>query len=127
MLLCGVGVVPHDLHVETARVVVLQADDLDAGDAFERVEDGPLAQPLDRIRPLGSLAHVDGVVVAVGVAEPQHQAARDVAAERVDQLLLHEAHGGGAQDDHTLIVEADDAKVWPEIEQLGQLKAVGVL
>jgi hypothetical protein len=66
-------------------------------------------------------------VVAVGVAEAQHHAARDVAAEGVDQLLLHEAHRGGAQDDDTLIVKANDAEVGPEVEQLGQLKTVDVL
>ena len=66
-------------------------------------------------------------MIAVGVTEAQHQPARDVAAERVDQLLLHEAHRGGAQDDDALIVEADDAEIRPEIEQLGQLKPIDVV
>jgi hypothetical protein len=91
------------------------------------VEDGALAQPVDGIRPLGPLAHVDGVVVTVGVAEPQHEPARDIATQRVDQLLLDKAQRRGAQDDDTLIVEADDAEVRPEIEQLGQLQAVDVV
>ena len=84
-------------------------------------------QPGARIRPLRSLAHVDSVVIAVGVAEAQHESARHIATERVDQLLLDEAHGRGAQDDDTLFVEADDAKVGPEVEQFGQLQAVGVI
>jgi hypothetical protein len=124
MLLRGVGVVPDDTHLKTTCLVTLQANDLDARDAFERVEDGAFAQPFDRIRPLGSLAHVDGVVVAVRVAEAQHHPPRDVTAERVDQLLFHEPHRGGTQDDDTLIVKADDAEVWPEVQQLGQLEAV---
>jgi hypothetical protein len=65
-------------------------------------------------------------VISVGVAKAQHQPPRDIAAEGVDQLLLHEAHRGSAQDDDTLIVQADDAEVRPEVEQLGQLKAIDV-
>jgi hypothetical protein len=127
MLLRDVGIVPNDLHLESACLVVLQPDDLNTGDALERMEDGALAQPVDGVRPLGTLTHVDGVVIAVGVAEPQHHAARNIAAERVDQLLLHEAHRRGTQDDHTLIVQADDAEIRPEVQQFGELEMSDVL
>ena len=77
--------------------------------------------------PARPLAHVDGVVIAVRVAEAQHQPARHIAAKGVDQLLLHEAHRRGAQDDDPLIVEADDAEVGPEVEQFGELEVSNVL
>jgi len=127
MLLRRVGVVPDDFHVEAARLVPLQAHDLNAGDALERVEDGSFVQSFYGVRPLGPLSHVDSVVVAVGVAEPQHNPARNITAERVDQLLLHEPHRRGAQDDDTLIVQADDAEIRPEVEQFGELEVSDVL
>jgi hypothetical protein len=61
-------------------------------------------------------------VVPVRKSEPQEQAARRSGAERIDQLFPEQAHRRGAQDHDTLIVEADDALIWAEIEQLREVQ-----
>jgi hypothetical protein len=91
------------------------------------MQDGALAQPIDGIGPLGPLSHIDGVVVTVGVTESQHHPARNVAAERLDQLLLEEAHRRSTQDDDPLVVQADGAEIRAEVEELGELKMSDVL
>jgi len=55
-------------------------------------------------------------VIAVREPEPQQDAASRIAPERVDELLPHEAHRGGAEDHHALLVQPDDPLVGPEIE-----------
>ena len=44
VLLGLVGVMPDDFHLEAPTLVAFQPDDLDAGDAFERVQDGAFAK-----------------------------------------------------------------------------------
>ena len=46
-------------------------------------------------------------------------------AERVDELLAQQAHRRRAQDDDALLVQPDDALIRPEIEQLGEVEALG--
>ena len=122
VLLRHVRVVPAHFLLESPRCgVVFDADDLGADDPFEPVKHGAGAKPLERSRPRGSVAQADGIVVPVGVAEPQHQTPRRLEPQRFDELLAQQAHGGRAQDDHALLVEADDPLIGAEIQHLGEV------
>ena len=100
---------------------MLNADDLGSDDAFEPVKYHAGAKPFQRVRPCGSVAQADGIVVPVGVAEPHHQTPRRLGPERLHELVAQQAHGSRAQDDHALLVKADDALVWAEIQHLGEV------
>jgi hypothetical protein len=63
-------------------------------------------------------------VVAVGESEPKEDAARRLEPQGVDELLAHQAHRGGAQDDDPLLVRPDDALIGAEVEQLGEMQIV---
>lgn len=121
-LLGLVRVVPGDLLLEPAGgLVVLDAADLRAHDAFERVQHRPGAQAVERRAPLRSRAQVDGVVVTVGEAEAQQQPPCRLGADRVDEFLAQQAHRRSAEDHDPLLVQSDDALIRPEVEQLGEV------
>ena len=90
----------------------------------ERMEHRACTEAVDRAAPIRACAQIDGVVVAVGEAEPKQDAPRGLQSERVDELLAHQAHRGRAQDDDSLLVQADDALIRPEIEQFGEVQRV---
>ena len=123
VLLGFVGVVPDDVLFESAGgLVVLDAADLRAHDAFERVQHRAGAQAVERRAPLRSRAQVDGVVVAVRKAEAQQQPPCGRDAEGVDELLAQQAHRRRAEDHDPLLVQPDDALIRPEVEQLGEVQ-----
>jgi hypothetical protein len=82
------------------------------------------AQPVERRRPLRSLAQADGVVVAVGVTEAQHQPPGGLQAHRVDELFLQQPHGRRAQDYHPLLVQADHPLVGAQIEHRREIQVL---
>jgi hypothetical protein len=61
------------------------------------------------------------VVVAIGIAEAQKESSRGVHPEAARQLLAKQAHRGRAQDDHPLLLKADEPLFGPEIQQLLQV------
>ena len=61
-------------------------------------------------------------MVSVRVAKPQHQAPRGLEPQRVDEFFAQQPHGSGAQDDDALLVQADDALIRPEIEDLSDME-----
>jgi hypothetical protein len=124
VLLRLVRVVPGELGLEAAALAAVDADHLGAHDAFERVQDGAGAEPLDGIAPLEALAQIDGVVVPVRIPEPDEEAPRQVPPEGVDQLLAQQSHCRRAEDDDALFVQTDDAEVRTEVEQFRQLQPV---
>ena len=100
---------------------MFDADDLGSDDAFEPVKHRAGAEPFQWVRPCRSVAQADGIVVTVCVAKPQHQTPRRLGPQRCDELLAQQAHGSRAQDDDALLVKADDALVWAEIQNLGEV------
>ena len=78
-------------------------------------------QPVERSRPVRAVAQADGVVIPVGVAEPQQQAPRRLESQRVDELLAQQAHRRRAEDDDALLVQPDDALIGPKVQELGQI------
>lgn len=80
------------------------------------------AEPVDGVRPLRPLAKADGVVITVRVSEPQHDPARNLGADRVDEFLADETHGRRAQDHDALFVQPDDAQIGSEIQHLSNLE-----
>src|SRR5688572_26766150 len=103
---------------------MLQTHDLRSDDAFERVQNGAGAKPVERIAPVKPLAEVDGIVVPIGVAESHQQPPADVTAEAVNQLLPQQAHRRRAQNHHALFMQADDAEIGAKVEELRQLQAL---
>ena len=65
-------------------------------------------------------------MVPVCEPEPKQDAPRRLQPERVDELLSHQAHRGRAQDDDSLLVQANDALIRPKIEQFGEVQIVAV-
>jgi hypothetical protein len=125
VLLRHVRVVPAHLFLESPRRrIVFDLEDLGANDPFEPVKHGSGANPLERSRPLGSVAKTHRIVVAVGVSESHHQASRRLEAQRFNELLAQQSHGGCAQDDHPLLVESDDPLIGAEIEDLGEVEVL---
>lgn len=68
-----------------------------------------------------SIPKAHGIVVPVRIPEPQEQAPGLLEAQGVDQLLTHQAHGGGTQQHNTLLVQANDALIGPEIQKLSEV------
>ena len=81
-------------------------------------------EAVHRAAPIRACPQIDGVVVSVGEAEPKQDAPRGLQPERVDELFAHEAHRGRAQDDDSLLVQANDALIRPEIEQFSEVQIV---
>ena len=63
-------------------------------------------------------------MVSVCKPEPKQDAASCLQAERVDELLSHQAHRGRAEDHDALLVQPNNALVGPKIEQLGEVQIV---
>jgi len=81
--------------------------------------------PVEGVGPAELVLEVDCVVVAVGEAEPQQDAARGFDAQRLDEFLPQQAHRGGAQDDDPLLAEPDQALARAEIEDLVEQALTG--
>ncbi len=93
---------------------------------LEPVQNYACAKPFQGARPCRSIAQTDGIVVAVRVTGPQHQAPRRVGPQGLHEFLAQQAHGGRAQDDHALLVKADDALVLAEIQNLSEVDVLPV-
>ena len=127
MLLRLVRVVPaHFLFEAAGLVVVVDAPDIGANDAFQGMEHRPGAKAVHRAAPIRSRTQIDRVVVSVREPEAKQHAAGCFEPERVDELLSHEAHRGRAEDDDTLLVQSNDPLIGPEIEQFGEVQIVAV-
>ena len=127
VLLRLVRVVPAHLLLESpGLVVVLDAPDVGAHDAFQRMEHCAGPDAVHWAAPIRACPQIDGVVVAVGEPEPKEDAPSGLKPERVDELLSHEAHGGRAQDDDALLVQSNDALIGPKIEQFGEVQRLAV-
>ena len=125
MLLRLVRVVPAHLLLESpGLVVVLDAPNVGANDAFQGVEHRAGTEAVHRAAPIRACPQIDGVVVSVCEPEPKQDAPRGLQPERVDELLAHEAHRGRAQDDDALLVQSNDALIGPKIEQFGEVQIV---
>jgi hypothetical protein len=71
VLFSHVGVVPGDLLLEPVRFrVVVDLDDLRSDDSFQPVKDGACPYAVDRALPFGPVPQTDGIMVPVGVPEP---------------------------------------------------------
>ena len=105
---------------------MLDLDDLGPHDAFESVKHGTGSESLQRARPFGSVAQTHRIVVPVREPEPQDQASRRLEAQRIDEFLAQQSHGGRTQDDNPLLVQADDALIRPKIEKLGEVEVFEV-
>jgi hypothetical protein len=66
-------------------------------------------------------------VVPVRVAKPQEQAPRRLEPERVDEFLAKKAHSRGTEQDDTLLVQADDALIGTNIEELRQMMGLDIV
>ena len=127
MLLRLVRVVPANLLLEpSGLLVVFDAPNIGADDAFQGVEHGAIAKTIDRIAPIRPRAQIDGVVIAIREPEPQQDTSGRLDPQRVDELLSHEAHRRRTEDHHALLVQPDDSLVRPEVEQFGEVKIVAV-
>jgi hypothetical protein len=62
-------------------------------------------------------------VIAICKAKAHQKAARGFGPEGVDQLFSQQAHRGRAEDDHSLLVEPNDAFIRSKVEQLDELQA----
>src|SRR4051794_31010542 len=123
VLLGFIGIVPLDLGFETARRrIECYRCEIGAHDPLQRVHHRAGTQPIDRIGPCGPIAQADGVVVPIGETEAHQEAASRFRPERIDQFLSQQAHGGRAEDDHSLLVEPNDALIGPKVEELRQLQ-----
>src|SRR5690606_34819253 len=126
VLLGLVRPVPGVVGLERTGRIERDARNTGAHDALERVQRRAGVQSLDRVGPRRPIAQVDGIVVAVGIAEPQQQPARDIAAEAVDEFLAQQPHGCCAQNDDALLTQADDAEVRLEVQDLAELEAIRI-
>ena len=123
VLLGFVGIVPLDLGLEAAGLrIELDRCEIGADDAFQRVHDRAGTQSVDWTGPCGAIAQADRVVIPVRETKPHEEAASGVRPQRVDQLLSQQAHRGRTEDDHSLLVEPNDAFIGPKVEELGQLQ-----
>jgi hypothetical protein len=105
---------------------VFELDDFASNDAFEPVKDDASADPFERTRPLGPVAQTHGIVVPVRVPKPQHQASRRVEPQGVNELLTQQTPGCRAQDDDALFMQPDNALIWTEIENLGEVEMLQI-
>jgi len=90
------------------------------------LEHRPGAKAVDWATPIRSRTQIDRVVVSVCEPEPKQDAPGRRQPERVDELLSHEAHRRRAEDDHSLLVQSNDALIRPKIKQLGEVQLVAV-
>jgi hypothetical protein len=65
-------------------------------------------------------------VVPVRVPKPQHQASRRVEPQGVNELLTQQTPGCRAQDDDALFMQPDNALIWTEIENLGEVEMLQI-
>ena len=93
----------------------------DAMSALERVQHRAGPVTVKRVGPLRPVAQADGVVISIRKPEPQHQTTCDLGPQCVDQLLSHQPHRGGAEDNDALFVQADEALLRSKIQQLAQM------
>jgi hypothetical protein len=124
VLLGFIRIVPLDDGLESPCLrIEFHRCEIRSHDAFERVDNCARPQTVDWIGPRSAIAEADRVVVSVGETEPHQEPAGRLGTERVDQLLSQQAHRGGAEDDHPLLVKPDHAFIRPKVEQLGELQS----
>jgi hypothetical protein len=111
-----VRVMPRHFLLESpALLVVLGPANIRPDDPFQGMKHRPGTKTVKGIRPVGSRAEIDGIVITVGKTETKKYSSRRFSPESIDELLAHEAHGGGAQNDHALLVQPDDSLVGTKI------------
>jgi hypothetical protein len=121
-----VGVMPLHFCVEGLRPgLEFETQGHGPDDPLEALETAACAEPFDRIRPVGSIAQGDGIVIAIREAKAEQEPSHGVRSERVDHLFPHEAQSGRAEDHHPLLVQADDPQCRLEIEDVGQALSLG--
>jgi hypothetical protein len=123
VLLRFVRLMPRDFRGEApVRRIVFDLVDLRTDDALQGVQRCARTEPLDRIAPSEPVPQADGIVIAIGIAEPQQQPACAVGAERHDEFLAQQPERRSAEDDHALLVQADHSFFRAEFEDFGELK-----
>jgi hypothetical protein len=123
MLLGFIRIVPLNLRLEVSRLrIEFDRSKIGTHDAFQSVYDNACTQTVERSRPGGSIAETHRVVITIGETKAHEEAARRLASQRIDQLLPQQSHGGCAEDDHSLLVEPNDAFIGPKVEELRKLQ-----
>src|SRR5688572_10899037 len=82
------------------------------------------AQPFERCRPVRAITQTDRVVIPIGESEAQEDSPRGLESQRVDELFAEQPHSRRAQDDDSLLVQADDPLVGPKLEELSEMVAL---
>lgn len=127
MLFGHVRVVPDDFLLESPRRgVMLDLADIGPNNPFEGLKYGTRTNTLYGISPPRAPAEVHGVVIPVREPESNRQASGRREPERIDQLLPQKAHRRRTENDDTLIVQADEPLVRPEIEQFCEVQVLAV-
>ena len=86
----------------------------------------PVRNPSTGLDHAAPIAQADRIVVPVRETESHEEAASGLRPQRIDQLLSQQAHGGRAEDHHSLLLEPNDALIGPKIEELRQLQTANV-
>ena len=126
MLLCLIRIVPgHFLLESSSGGVVIDPAHLRANDAFQGMKHRPGSKAVQRTRPLGPFTQVYGVVVSVCEPKPKQQPPRRLESETVDEFLPQQSHRRRTENDHTLLVQANDPLIRPKVEQFRKVQICG--
>jgi hypothetical protein len=127
VLFGDVGVMPNHFFLEAPRLgVMLDLTDLGANNAFEGLKHSTRPNSLYWIAPVGSLAEIYSIVIPICKPEPNRQASGRLESQGVDQLLPQKTHRSGAKNDDALLMQANDAFIWPEVEQFCEVQVLAI-
>src|SRR5207244_3901144 len=127
VLLGLVRVVPVLMRLEPASLLVeFDRSELDLHDSLEGVHHRTCPEGVDAAAACRSITQAHRIVIAVSESKPHQETACGLEAQCVDEFLSYKPHRRRTQNDHPLLVQADDAIVGTKVEQFGQVQAVDV-
>jgi hypothetical protein len=103
---------------------MIHPPNLNANDAFQRLEHCTRPKSIHRVGPLRPFPQVHRIVISVGEPEANRYPSGGLEAQRVDQLFAKESHRRRTQDDDPLIVQADNPLIRTEIEQFCEVQVL---
>jgi hypothetical protein len=106
--------------------VVFNLDNVGSHDAYKPVKHRACSYAVGHALPFGPVAQADSVMVPVRVPEPKHQAPGRFRPQRINELLAQQAHRRRAQDDDSLLVQADNTEIRPKIKQFGGIEVLEI-
>ena len=120
VLLGLVRVVPVLVRFEPADLLVeFNGSELDLDDSLQGMHHRSCPEGVDTANARRSITQAHRIVIAVGEPKPHQQTACGLDAQRVDQFFSDKPHRRRTQNDHPLLVQADDPLVGTKVEQFG--------